>query len=75
MSMKSIIKKFILLAGVVDAMTAGMVSINSFGLALPEVPFGASRIPGYGDGLSERTTSHRRKPSSRRAAILVPATK
>jgi succinate-semialdehyde dehydrogenase / glutarate-semialdehyde dehydrogenase len=27
---------------------AGMVSINSFGLALPEVPFGGVKDSGYG---------------------------
>ena len=30
------------------AIEAGMVSINSFGLALPEVPFGGVKDSGYG---------------------------
>ena len=31
-----------------DAAAAGMMSINSFGLALPEVPFGGVKDSGYG---------------------------
>ena len=31
-----------------SAIESGMVSINSFGLALPEVPFGGVKDSGYG---------------------------
>ena len=33
---------------VADALDAGMVTINHFGLALPETPFGGIKDSGYG---------------------------
>ena len=33
---------------VADALDSGMVTINHFGLALPEVPFGGVKDSGYG---------------------------
>jgi succinate-semialdehyde dehydrogenase/glutarate-semialdehyde dehydrogenase len=41
------------------AIEAGMVSINSFGLALPEVPFGGVKDSGYGsEGDTEAMDGH-----------------
>ena len=35
-------------AKVADALEAGMVTINHFGIALPETPFGGIKESGYG---------------------------